>query len=182
MQKRLREWIGTAADVATLVALGIGAIVGAIIGAYLTLSKAGIGWALLAAGGVLLITAAALRFGWSWANTRVDPIGEESYLHEKRIRVTDLVTPGEVMVRRRTFEKCRFVGPAVITFAGVTNIDSPHFYGTKDSVFIEVPEGSNLQGVIGFEDCVLRDCHFERIAIIGASDLRRKFDQGFSTT
>jgi hypothetical protein len=169
VQKRLREWIGTLADVATLAALGTGVVVAAVVGAYLTLERAGIGWAITAAIGAFLLVLAAIRFIWNWLNRRFDPIGEETYLRDRRIQINDLVTPADPVVRRRTFENCRIFGPGIVLFHGCQVIN-PRFDGTLDSTLIEVPDGTAVVGPILFDECVLRDCRFHGIGIIGVPD------------
>jgi hypothetical protein len=179
MIKRLREWVGTLADAATLVSIGIGFVAAAVVGAYLSLSKAGLGWSIVASAGALLILGGGLRFGWTWLEGRIDRVGEEAYLREKRIRITDLVTPDDPVVKARTLERCRLIGPAVIAFTGAGVLSGGRFDGDVASTFIEVPDGSRVIGVIGFHDCVLRDCRFHNIAIIGTPQQIAQYKKGF---
>lgn len=175
----MREAIGTVADIAFLVSLGVGAVIAAVVGAYLTLPKAGTGWALLAGFGALLIVTGALRFGWHWSNTRIDPIGEESYLSAKRIRLTDLAVPEDPIVRGRTLEKCRLFGPGVVVLSGGLMSGST-FDGDPKDMFIEVPEDWRTVGVIVLVDCVVKDCRFHNIAIAGTAEQIVKYKKGFT--
>ncbi len=180
MPKRLREWLGTVADVVALVSVGVAAVVAAIVGAYLTLSKAGLDWSILAAVGTLLIVAAGIKYLLSWLNSRFDPVGEESYLREKRIRVADLVTASDPVVKGRTFDRCRLFGPAVIAMTGAGIVDGGIFDGDLDSTFISVPDGTRVIGVVVLDGCVLRNCRFHQVGIMGPAEQVAIWKKGFA--
>src|SRR5438445_633826 len=171
MWKKLREWGGVAADAVVLVPIGIGLVAAAITGAYLELRKASPVWTVVAAVGVLVLVAGTARLSIRWFRNRFVQIGEESYLREKRIRLTELVTVLNPMVEARTFERCRFIGPAVIAMTGHGTLTGAKFYAPLDSIFIEYGETHSVVGPILFKDCVIRDCWFEGVGIIGPPDL-----------
>jgi len=183
MRNRLRPVkaiLATAADAATLLALGGGLVGGAVLGAWLVLRSVGLGWAIVATCGAFLILTAGMRGLLSWLRNRTDEIGEESYLRQKRIRLTDLVLePSKPIVTDRTFEECRFVGPALITFLDGTVVNGGNFemgaWVDSESMLIEVPEGRYVVGVLAFKDCVLRNCTFHGVGIVGTALVLQKF-------
>jgi len=168
--QRIRSWAGTAADAVTLFAVGVAVLMAAVAGAWVELRQVGVGWAIVAAVGVFLIVVGGSRGLLNWWKNRTDPVGEEFYLRAKRIRLADMALPGHPLIEGRTFERCRFLGPAVVDFVDCTLRGGDwqtDRVGGPDSMYIEVPEGKILVGTFRFQNCVFQDCHFQWIAWIG---------------
>jgi hypothetical protein len=176
---RLRGWASTAADVATLAAIGVGLVLGAVGGAWAQLQKVGVGWSIVAAVGLFLVAAAGTRGLIRWWRNHTDPVGEEYYLREKRIRLTDLVIPGDAIVSGRTFDHCRLIGPAVLFIDGVGALDRCQWKAPSlDALFIEITQPF-IYGPIVFRDCTFRECRFEGVGLIGNHDQIEKYRTGF---
>lgn len=97
----------------------------------------------------------------------------DSYIKDRTIYLMDLVAPGSSVpiIKNRTIENCEIRGPAMIAFASsITTIDGGSFDGNIDSLFIEVPLDRSVSGAIGLESCVLRNCHYVQIGIIGTKE------------
>ena len=181
MQRRLRDALGFVADIFTLFATGVAFVGAAIVGAVLTFKHAGIAWIVLAAVGAFFVLSSVVRFGLAALNARFDPVGEETYLRDKRIRIQDLPPPGELFVKGRILEHCRLIGPSVIALYGTAEMSRCTFKSNPAGAFIEVPDGAHVDGVVVFEDCVLRDCVFERVAILGTATAIRAARAGFGS-
>ena len=54
------------------------------------------------------------------------------------------------------------------------------FDGDIDSTFIAVADGSRVSGVVVMEDCVLRNCRFHNIALIGTKEQVEVWKRGFA--
>ena len=167
---RIRSLLAFAADAVTLLAVGVG-LIGAAVGGYVALlHSVGLAWAILAAIGAFFVLAAGVRSLVGLLVRRTATIGEESYFAEKRIRLTDLVFPGDPVVRDKTFVRCRFIGPAVVCFLD-GNVVQGGFErdqrGGWDSILFEVAEGRVILGPIGFQRCTFRECRFNWVGIMG---------------
>jgi hypothetical protein len=101
-------------------------------------------------------------------------------LRDLNIRISDL-TREDFRIRNKTFKNCHIYGPAVIYISPNTN------NVVAGNTFVEIsPEGGfittsnkEVSGAIGLEDCVIQDCIFHRISIIGSPEeieyLKSKF-------
>jgi hypothetical protein len=71
-----------------------------------------------------------------------------------------------------TFENCTLSGPAVIyPFGGKLSKNK-----MRPSQFIVIPDATQtLEGVIGFKDCIVLECEFENVGIIGTMDFISRF-------
>jgi len=93
-----------------------------------------------------------------------------SVLRHKTIRIADLVRE-DFVIRNKTFEDCYIYGPAIII-----PDDKCRFRNfvigevALDGAFIATPN-KLISGAIGFENCVVIDCHFRKISFIGPQDL-----------
>ena len=94
----------------------------------------------------------------------------EKYFADVKINIADLLKEG-LILKGKTFERCQIVGPALLRpIKGI--ITECHFKasfpteGPRDYMWI-VPEGRNLVGVIGVEDCLFKQCWFIDIAMVG---------------
>jgi hypothetical protein len=93
---------------------------------------------------------------------------------EKLVRLTDEVD-AESWVTNRTFERSLIAGPAIILPVEKVVFERSGFQGTPDSIFIEIPAGKQVQGVVGLRNVTFTDCIFQDCAIIGAADDLRMF-------
>jgi hypothetical protein len=79
-----------------------------------------------------------------------------------------------------TFEGCWLIGPAVVTFTGLTTIEQVEIKGSPDTVLYEVGSyGDEASGSIQLDSCTFRECTFGRMGLAAASSdqqwLRDKF-------
>lgn len=185
MSKRFDAWLSrTASLVFLLIVLG-GGLISILVGAFLQVRKAGLGWAIpgavLAFGIVLVVGILVARL----IQRRIDVIGEERYLREKRIRMADLSSPGRPVVVGRTFDRCRFMGPAFIAFAGPCTLQRPDFLvhdpADFESHLLGAPEGKQVSGVVAFSGCTFEDCSFDDISVVGPSAVLNAFRQALLT-
>jgi len=85
------------------------------------------------------------------------------------IRLVDRVG-ADSLISNGLFENVVLVGPAVIAPLENVRLQECSFDAPPDVLFIEVPEGKQVVGVIGIRNSTFRKCEFRNIAIIGASD------------
>jgi hypothetical protein len=91
---------------------------------------------------------------------------------EKLVRLADEVD-AESWINNRTFERSLIAGPAVILPVEKVTFERTGFQGTPDSIFIEIPVGKQVQGVVGLRNVTFTECVFQDCAIIGtANDLK----------
>src|ERR1017187_7348708 len=81
-------------------------------------------------------------------------------------------------VEDREFDRAIILGPAVILPAEKVGFIRTALSGIPESLFIEIPEGKPVQGVIGLRNVTFTDCRFQDIAIIGTPDAIREFREG----
>jgi hypothetical protein len=97
----------------------------------------------------------------------------QTYFADQTIRIAELFPPGSAVVKGKTFERCRFIGPAVVAFLGGSHVISPGFdVGglTPDALLWEMTEDRWVLGGVAFSDCVLRGCSFEACGIAATKD------------
>ncbi len=94
------------------------------------------------------------------------------------IRIVDKVGINS-LIEDQKFENALIVGPAVLAPIDRATIEDCTFDGTPDSIFIEVPEGRRVLGVIGLKNTSFRRCEFRNIAIMGTPKAIRGFRKGF---
>ena len=92
----------------------------------------------------------------------------DAYIHGRIIYLLDLIAPGaRPLIQKRTIEDCEIRGPAMIGFLDGCTLHDLSFDVDKDAIFVEVTLGRQLSGVIGFENCTIRNCRLVAIGIIG---------------
>jgi hypothetical protein len=92
------------------------------------------------------------------------------YIRGRRITITDLITPQDVVVRQKTFEHCDLFGPAVISLLGNGLLSQCSFAAPQsnvENILIEIAANRYVVGVVGFAGCTLRDCRFFGVSIAG---------------
>jgi len=94
------------------------------------------------------------------------------------IRLVDKVGINSA-IENATFENALIVGPAVIAPIDKTTIIDCTFDGDPDTIFIEVPEGRRVTGIIGLINTTFRKCEFRNIAIMGTAQAIQEFRKGF---
>lgn len=82
------------------------------------------------------------------------------------IHVDDLWSFQHPILSGKRFHKCRFVGPMVIGFLNNVTANGLHI---RDCNFIEIGN-SYLNGVIGFEKCILTDCEYDCVTFLVHED------------
>jgi hypothetical protein len=94
------------------------------------------------------------------------------------IRIIDKVGLNSA-IENATFENALIVGPAVLAPITHTTIADCMFDGDPDSIFIEVPEGRRVTGIVGLINTTFRKCEFRNIAIMGTREAIAEFRKGF---
>ena len=98
------------------------------------------------------------------------------------IRIAELAAETNSLIERRTFERRIIVGPAVLApLEGVT-ISNSSFDADPESLFIEIPDGRRVTGVIGLRHVTFERCEFRNIALAGTPESVAQFRQGFQAS
>lgn len=111
-----------------------------------------------------------LPFGWTGFGAKASQNLSRTYISDEEIRIADLFPPGEAVVEGKTFERCEFLGPAVVAFTGSCHLVSPVFDVsglTPDALLWELEADRWVLGGVAFRDCTLRDCRFQSCGIAG---------------
>lgn len=85
------------------------------------------------------------------------------------VRITDHVGP-DSYVRGERFEDATIVGPAMLALDHDVTVRGCTLWmpgSDPTSVFIEVPVGQRIVGVVGLADVAFERCEFQNIAWIG---------------
>jgi hypothetical protein len=96
---------------------------------------------------------------------------------DKIVTLVDEAT-ANAWVENKRFERAIILGPAVIAPAENVSFVRTTLSGIPESIFIEIPEGKPLQGVIGLRNVAFVDCRFQDIAIIGPAEAIKQFREG----
>jgi hypothetical protein len=116
--------------------------------------------------------------GWQWAIRQRAPAKFNAALLEKgatvnplaptfegqRIFINDFILPSLPLVKGKTFINCDIIGPAnfLFTLTVQTNATRPP---QIDAVWLHETNRPSLSNVIIFDDCIFRDCSFQRITL-----------------
>lgn len=103
-----------------------------------------------------------------------------SHLEGLDIRIVDLARE-DLIVKNRTIINCRIYGPAVLFPIGCS-FRNNSFSGDAsksvewnlNSMFIPIPQTPIIQGIIRVENVDFRDCIFNRVALMGPDQLKKK--------
>lgn len=93
-----------------------------------------------------------------------------------------LLADSNSMIANRTFDGDTLVGPAVIVLLEDVKLDGITFETDADALFIVIPQGSRVVGVIGLKNVELRNCTFQNIAIAGTPEDIARFRQALQVT
>ena len=89
------------------------------------------------------------------------PIGVGGGLFENQeVRLADLVSAEDPVIRGATFSHCRVYGPAILAPLGATSINNSVLGPSVETVMWPVARGSRRVGAIGAEDCLFEGCDF----------------------
>ena len=97
----------------------------------------------------------------------------QTYIHDRRLYITDLART-ERVVRGKVFENVTFVGPAIVSFNGASDLRDTAFDAEgapEEALLLEVLRGTLTVGAILFEDCIFRNCLFIRIQVMGTKEV-----------
>ena len=73
------------------------------------------------------------------------------------------------------------VGPAILAPLERVEIRNSSFEGDPDALFIEIPEGRGVIGVIGLKNVEFDDCEFRNIGIAGTPESISRFRAGLAS-
>jgi hypothetical protein len=96
---------------------------------------------------------------------------------KKVIRIVDEVD-AESWIKDREYRDAVILGPAVLLPSGGVKLERVGFSGEPDSIFIELPPGKPVQGVVGLQHVTFVDCLFHDVAIIGTAATLNLYRQG----
>ncbi|MGY6274356.1 hypothetical protein [Methylomonas sp. MgM2] len=91
----------------------------------------------------------------------VNPL-EESF-KDLVIPIEALRLPQVQLHENKHFKRCKFIGPAAMTFLGST-FRNTNFIDCGDVV--PIPENTFLTGVVALKDCTIEDCEFIRTTLL----------------
>jgi hypothetical protein len=95
---------------------------------------------------------------------------------ERTVRIVDDVDD-ESWIKDREYRDAVIVGPAVLLPSGGVKMERVAFSGEAASIFIELPPGKAVQGVVGLQNVTFTDCLFHDVAIIGTSEMLALYRQ-----
>jgi hypothetical protein len=100
----------------------------------------------------------------------------QPYISNKFFRIVDLADSNGT-ISNRTFENDWIYGPAVLFARNKDDIGSSYFNTSMAETFIEVTEEQVIGrgGIITVNDSKFRNCHFDRISIIGTKEQIQKW-------
>jgi hypothetical protein len=84
------------------------------------------------------------------------------------------------IIEHREYKDALIEGPAVLVPLEEVSFIHSSFDGDPESVFLEVPEGKTVLGVIGLRRVTFTNCEFRNIAIAGTKDAIDQFRAGFT--
>ena len=101
------------------------------------------------------------------------------YLKGYNLRLEDLADAAQV-IHDRTFEDCWIYGPAIVVGYSDNFFRHPTFLAkTFESLFLIVPDHTELTGAILLRNCTFINCHFMGVQFIGSAnqigEMRRTF-------
>jgi hypothetical protein len=73
------------------------------------------------------------------------------------------------LLENRTFERTLIQGPAVLLALGGVAVSNSTYSGDAESLFIEVPEGRQVQGVIALRNVTFNWCRFVNVAVMATA-------------
>ncbi len=94
-------------------------------------------------------------------STRINTLDRE--FKREVIHINDLWDFQHQMLDSKTFIECRFSGPMTIAFKGSSVLKG---YKLKQCTFLKIVEDTEMSGILGFDNCVFRDCEFDNVTVI----------------
>jgi hypothetical protein len=104
------------------------------------------------------------------------PFGGNREHRDDVVRIAELTVLTDV-IEGHTFQNCRIVGPAVLTFSGTLTVAHCAWAGPGvGGVFWPIPpEREYVVGAVHVVDCTFSSCTFEGIGVAGTEELRDLF-------
>lgn len=99
----------------------------------------------------------------------------------KLLRLVDEVGTNSI-IENKTFENTLIVGPAIIAPLDHVTMEHNVFDGDAESLFLEVPSGRRLLGVVGLRNVTFKRCEFRNIGIAGTHESLEYFRKGLGLT
>ena len=84
------------------------------------------------------------------------------------------------MIEDQSWTGAIIVGPAILAPLERVEIRNSSFDGDPDALFIEIPEGRGVIGVIGLKNVEFDDCEFRNIGIAGTPESISRFRAGLA--
>jgi hypothetical protein len=92
---------------------------------------------------------------------------------------------GSAVIEGKTFENCRFEGPAVLlSIAGnaFDNCNMGEAGGDTRNLLLAPVGAQKVVGVVPFKGCAFRDCAFYMVGFTGSPDFLKHFDKAVGGT
>jgi hypothetical protein len=98
---------------------------------------------------------------------------------QEQVRLVDLAGT-ESVITRQTIEDKLLVGPAVLAPIDSITLEQNIFeVENPEDLFILVPDGKTVMGVIGLKEVTFRRCTFRDVGIVGTAATLNLIRQGF---
>ena len=112
------------------------------------------------------------------AGETATPHSSTEHNPERVVQISSLLPPGAgSIIRDRTFENIKFVGPAIIS--PMSNVSFEHcgfgLQNNLDELLWEITLPRFVVGVIGLERCTFRRCSFNTIGLMGPREFLDEF-------
>jgi hypothetical protein len=100
------------------------------------------------------------------------------------VQVVRLVDEADMnsLIENKTYTNALIVGPAVMVLIENVALRDNTFAGDNEALFIELPEGRRVIGVIGLRNVTFERCEFRNVSIAGTPDNIAEFKKGFGVT
>ena len=85
----------------------------------------------------------------------------------------------EPVLKNKTFENCRIIGPVIFVLQNNVTITHCSFEGDLESMFI-VTTNKKVWGAVALDHDTFIGCDFKKVAFIGPQELIDKIKKGFS--
>jgi hypothetical protein len=93
---------------------------------------------------------------------------------DQRVYIAQEVDQSSI-IEGRTFDQALIMGPAVLFPLGEVTFTDNLFDADPDALFIELPEGREVVGIIGLRDVTFSGCEFRNIALAGTPESVARF-------
>jgi len=95
------------------------------------------------------------------------------------VQLANLVRAEDPIIKNKTFENKRIVGPGILLPVNGTAITNNAWKGSAESILWELPEGPLKHGMIIADSCTFKNCEFVGVGLIVPRDKIQETKKGF---